>query len=122
MRETNQCAIDEMFAKTSQVKMNEKTRENACLELVTINDRPLKLMNDSGFKKILNPLLEDMRANFTVKAENILEKIGEKTNDVRYRIKLAVEGELVSLKADVATCRGRSILGVNSQFISVGKI
>ena len=84
--------------------MNKKTPKNACLELVSINDRPFKLMDDSGFRKILNLLLEDMRANFAVNAENIHEKIRKKANDVRYRIKLEVEGKLVFLKADVATC------------------
>ena len=83
--------------------MNEKTLQNPCLELVTINGRPFKLMDDSVFRKILNPLLEDMRAKFTVNAENIRQKIREKTNDAHYRIKLKVEGKLVSLKADVAT-------------------
>ena len=122
MRETNQCAIDAMFSKTIQVKMNEKTQENAYLELVTINGRPFKLMDDSGFRKILNPLLEGVRAKFTVNAENILEKIREKANNVRYRKKLEVEGKRVSLKADVAKYRDRSILGVNLQFISDGKI
>ena len=78
MRETNQCAIDEMFLKTIQVKMNEKTLENACLELVTISGCPLKLMDDSGFRQISNPLLEGMRAKITVNAENINEKIGER--------------------------------------------
>ena len=89
MRETNQCAIDEIFS-----KMNEETLENACLELVTINFRPFKLMDNSGLRKILNPLLEGMRAKFTVNAKNIHEKIGEKANDVRCRIKLEVEGSL----------------------------
>ena len=70
MRETNQCDINEMFSKMIQVKMNEKTQENACLELVTINGHPFKLMEDSGFRKILNPLLEGMQAKFTVDAEN----------------------------------------------------
>ena len=87
MRETNQCIIDEMFSKTIRVKMNEKTLENACLKLFTINGRPFKLMDDSGFRKILNPLLEDMQAKFTDNAKNIPEKIGEKANDVRNRKK-----------------------------------
>ena len=63
-----------------------------------------------------------MRANFNINADNIREKIGVKANDIRYRIKLEVEHRLVSLKADVATCRDRSILGVNLQFISDGKV
>ena len=45
-----------------------------------------------------------------------------KANDVRHRIKLEVEHRLVSLKADVAMCRNRSILGVNLQFTSDGKV
>ena len=60
-----------MFSKTIRVNMNEKTLENACLELVTINGRSFKLINDSGFRKILNPLLEGMRANFNINADNI---------------------------------------------------
>ena len=67
-------------------------------------------------------MLEDIRVKFTVNAKNIREKIGEKANDVRYRLKLEVKGKLVSLKADVATCHDRSIIGVNLQFISNGKI
>ena len=62
-----------------------------------------------------------MRARFAVNAENIREQIGEKANDVRNRIKLEVKGKLASLKADVATCRDRSILGVNLQYISDGR-
>ena len=122
MRETNECAIDEMFPKTIRVKMNKKTLENTCLELVTINGCPFKLMDDSGFRKILNPLLKGMRANFNINADNIREKIGVKANDVHYRIKPEVEHRLVSLKANVATCRNRSILGVNCSSLSDGKV
>ena len=111
-----------MLSKTIRVQMNVKTLKNAFFELVTINGGLLKLMDGSGFREILNSLLEGMRAKFSVNAENIREKIGVKANDVRYRIKLEMEGKLVSLKADVATCRDRSILGVNLQFISDGKI
>ena len=68
--------------------MNEKTLENACLELVTINGRPFELMDDSGFRKFLDPLLVGMRANFNINAGNIREKIAVKVNDVRYCIKL----------------------------------
>ena len=54
-----------MFSKTIRVKMNKKTLQNACLALVTINGRSFMLMVDSGFRKILNPLLEGMQPNFT---------------------------------------------------------
>ena len=79
-------------------------------------------MDDSEFRKILNLLPEGMRAKFTVNAKNIREKTEEKTNDIRNCIKLEVKGKPVSLKSDVATCRDRSILDVNLQFISDEKI
>ena len=60
-------------------------------------------MDDSGFRKILNPLLEGMQANFNINADNIREKIGVNANDVHYHIKLEV-------------------CGVNFQFISDGKV
>ena len=122
MREINQCAKDEMFSKTIRVKMNKNTLENASLDLVTTNGSSFKLMDDLGFRKILNPLLEGMRGNFNINEDNIREKIGVKANDVRYRIKLGVKHRLVSLKAEEATCRDRSILGVNLQFRSDGKV
>ena len=120
MRETNQSAIDKMFSKMIQVKMNKKTLENACLELATINGRSFKLMDDSWFGKTFNPLHEGMRAKFSVNAENVRERIGEMANDVHYRIELEVEGKLIFVKADVATCRYRSMLALSLQFISEG--
>ena len=102
--------------------MNKNTLENASLELVTTNGSSFKLMDDFGFRKILNPLLEGMRGNFNINEDNIREKIGVKANDVRYRIKLGVKHRLVFLKAEEATCRDRSILGVNLQFRSDGKV
>ena len=60
MGETNQCTIDQMSSKTIQVKMNEKTLEKACLELVTVKCSSFKLMDNSGLGKILNPLLGGM--------------------------------------------------------------
>ena len=51
-------------------KNERKDTENAYLELVTINGRPFKLMDDSGFRRILNPLFEGIRANFNINTDN----------------------------------------------------
>ena len=121
MRETNQCAINKIFQK--RFDKNEQKDIGKCLFKTSHNKcPPFKLIDDSGFRKILNSLLQSMRANFNINEDNIREKIGVKTNDVRYHIKLDVEHRLVSLKAGVETCRDRSILGVNLQFISDGKV
>ena len=77
MRETNQCGIDEMFSKTIQVKMNEKTLENACLQLVTINGRPFKLWTTLGLEKILNPCLKVCEPNLPSMQKISIRKLGK---------------------------------------------
>ena len=58
--------------------MNEKTLKNVCLEIVITNGRPFKLMDDSRLGRILNSMLEGMRAKFTVNVEKFREKIGKR--------------------------------------------
>jgi len=42
----------------SNVPLNKQKIIEACVQLVTINGRPLKLMDDSGFKMIMDPLMD----------------------------------------------------------------
>lgn len=44
--------------KSIRIDMNQQKLLDACVELVTVNRRPFSLIQDSGFKKILNPILE----------------------------------------------------------------
>lgn len=44
--------------KSIRIDINQQELIDACVELVTVNGRPFSLMHDSGFKKILNPILE----------------------------------------------------------------
>jgi len=47
-----------VLKKSYHVKLDKVTLLQACTEMVTVNGRPLTIFNDSGFKKILNPLTE----------------------------------------------------------------
>jgi len=44
--------------KSIRIDINQQELLDACVELVTVNGRPFSLMQDSGFKKILNPIFE----------------------------------------------------------------
>lgn len=44
--------------KSIRIDMDQQKLLDGCVELVTVNGRPFCLMQDSGFKKILNPILE----------------------------------------------------------------
>ncbi|KAL5246307.1 hypothetical protein ACI65C_013715 [Semiaphis heraclei] len=76
--------------------MDKNTLINACIELVSENGRPLSILEDSGFKKILNPLLK--------------------------AIEPELKNRLICLKVDGVTRLDRCILGINCQYFSDGKI
>jgi len=38
------------------VNLDKKTEVDACVQLVTINGRPFQLLEDSGFRMIINPI------------------------------------------------------------------
>ena len=78
MCETNQCAIDEMLSKAIRVKMNEKTLENACLQLVTLKGCLIKPMDDSGFRKFQTPCLKVCKPNILSVQKISVRKLGKR--------------------------------------------
>lgn len=44
-----------------QVQITTKTILDACVELVTVNGRPFSMLNDTGFRKILDPILNGLQ-------------------------------------------------------------
>jgi len=42
----------------SNVSLSKQKLIEACVQLVTVNGRPFTLMDDSGFKMIIDPLLD----------------------------------------------------------------
>lgn len=91
---------------------------NACTELVTVNGRPLSIVNDSGFKKIINPILESFGNTFSIDQRNVRKNVIETANSVVNDLKNLLRNRILSLKIDGATRLDKSILGINVQFIS----
>lgn len=93
---------------------------NACTELVTVNGRPFELLEDSGFRKILNPLLKglaglDNGCN-VINKRNVRSNVINKSNEVVENIKDLVKNKLLCLKMDCASRKDKSILGINVQY------
>lgn len=96
------------------------TKQNvidACVELVTINGRPFTLIEDSGFKKLLEPILEGFNDKFSINSQNVRNQISPTAQRVRQEITNIVKNRLLSLKMDCVTRHDRSILGFNIQII-----
>jgi bifunctional polynucleotide phosphatase/kinase len=104
------------------IEITERQVVNACVEMVTVNRRPFKALSDSGFRKILDPILKCFEGTFTISPENIRDKVEGKAKEIRDQIKKDVKNRFVSVKMDCATRLDRALLGINPQFNKKGKI
>lgn len=114
-----------MFNKTVSISMNAAILKEACVELVTVNGRPFSLLDDSGFRKIVDPIVQELnksKQTVAINPENIRDLVKMKAAAIRTSISQDLQGKLVSMKIDGATRLDRSIMGVNVQFISNGVI
>lgn len=54
------------------VQLNKKIILDACIDLVTVNGRPFTMLNDTDFRKILDPALNGLQEKqFTINSYSI---------------------------------------------------
>lgn len=102
---------------TVSLAIDEKTLMNACVEMVTKNGRPFALINDSGFRKIIDPILKALKSNVAITPDSVQLKVQSLANSIKSQISSEIKNKLISLKIDSATRFDRSILGINIQYI-----
>jgi len=71
-------------------------------------------MEDSGFKRVIQPYVTSLQTSLKINAENIRELIPSKSAEVRHEIASLLKNRLFCLKLDSAKRLGRSILGKTS--------
>lgn len=60
------------FIKPSiKVKTDMKKLINSCIELITVNGRPYSLLDDSGFRNIIDPILNGIQNNVVLNSRSI---------------------------------------------------
>ncbi|XP_026819466.1 uncharacterized protein LOC113558160 [Rhopalosiphum maidis] len=90
---------------------------STCTELVTVNGRPFKLLEDSGFLKILNPLLKGLGDScYVINKRNVRSNLIVKSNEVVANIKDSIKNKLLCFKMDCASRKDKSIIGINVQY------
>lgn len=105
-----------------KVKLNKEKILEACVELITVNGSSFEMLEYSGFKKILNPIVAAIDKNFSINSENVKLLIPETASKIVTKIRTALEKRIFPLKVDIATRLDKSILGINAQLIIDGKI
>ena len=74
------------------------------------------MIDDSGFRKELNPLLQALpnsHSKACIIAENIRDEVGTFTLKLQTEIQEKICGKLILLKIDIATRLDKATLGVN---------
>lgn len=95
--------------------MTAKDLVEACTDLVTINGRPFELLEDSGFKKIINPIIKGLDNTVIINTKTIRGEVIKRAKSVINDIKSLVNNRLICLKLDCVTRKDRSILVINIQ-------
>lgn len=99
-------------------------------ELVTINNRPLACLYDSGMRKLNQRETEFLTdagqgIGLTAGTEKcppaVLQYIDDLSNGIVNAIKSKIGGRMVSLMVDIGSRNARDILGVSIQYIRDGK-
>ena len=112
---------------TITVNLSAQEALDACVEMVTVNGRPFSCLKDSGFRKILDPVLTSLNKasagpTVTVNRQTISQLITSKAKKLRDQIRAEVAGKLVSLKADTCKRIDRHLMGVNIQLVKNCKL
>lgn len=108
----------------NNINITKEKLKLACLELVTVNGRPFSIIEDSGFRKIIDPIIEGIskKERITINKNNIRDMVAPSAKQCKENIIQDVRNRMISLKVDAATRIGRSFLGINIQFIKDGTI
>jgi hAT family C-terminal dimerisation region len=104
------------------VQLSKHRLLQAVVELCTVNGRPFTILNDTGMRLILDPIIDAMPEKFKLNAENLPNLINEEASKTRKEITDMFRNQIFSLKIDCVTRLDRGFLGVNIQRVVNGRI
>lgn len=107
--------------KKSEDTLNILSQE--CVKLVAIHGRPLSLIDDEAFQKILSLVpVKVENENKKINSYNIRDQVVKTAYELRTELANELRGKFISLKVDIASISTRGFMGVNLQFIQNGRI
>ncbi|KAH9378620.1 hypothetical protein HPB48_014698 [Haemaphysalis longicornis] len=89
---------------------------NSCVELLTRNGRPFWLIDNSGFRKIIDPVLKALNAKRAITAEAVTNRVQEQAKSKREEISQSLKNRMFSLKIYSVSRLDRALLGIDAQY------
>lgn len=93
--------------------------EKSCIEMVTVNGLPFSIVEESGFRKMLDPLLKACgrsRDQCGITKQKLQKLVKRKAEELRYRIVEEIENKLLSLQISCAALVDRNFLHFSVHF------
>lgn len=115
--------IDPLIAEQMQLKIIQ-----CMVEQVTINGRTFSSLSDSGYVKLQEDKIKQLKGTrFEIhmndkKYTQVKEYIGKTAKKIQEKIKAEADGQHASLMLDVASKNRNSVLGINVRYIINGRI
>lgn len=101
------------------VKIRKSIFDDGCIDMVTKNCRPYSSLQDNGFRKIVDPILQQFQAighEISLDHDSMRCKTEMKLIEMKQRIAAEMKGKMLCLKIDTATKHDRCIFGVNVSY------
>ena len=94
--------------------------QQLAVEAVTLNGLPLSVFEKSSIKKLLKPML--VATGISLNRKSVRELTLKMAKKRVYELKEKVKGQLLCLKVDLCTRKGRHFIGINVQTIINGTV
>lgn len=110
-----------------QFTIRDKVLLNNCMEMIIKNGRSIDIINDSGFRKIIDPIIKNININNLNKQqfnidESVIElEIIKKANLIKDNIKSLIRNQILNLNIDIMTRNDKSILVIHVQLQYLGE-
>lgn len=114
LRDDQPGAVQKMPSIT--IEMDPTFFKTACVKMVTAGGLTFNVFDKPGVSDIFQQIEKGLKIPH-INRNNIVTKIDNAAEQFKARIRNELDGKFISLKADSATHRGRSILGVNCQYL-----
>lgn len=131
VKHTTEYKIIEEINKTKQNETKEKNKsenkiveklQKYCTQLVTVHGRPLAMIEDEAFQKIINLVLPSNADVKQINQKSIKEHVCETAYKMKHKLQEEIKHQMISLKIDSATCTERKFIGINIQYIKNSEI
>lgn len=110
---------------TLKIRMSPATVFRSYVHSLTLDGRPLAIVNDGGMRMLLNPILkafDDAKTHLDLSIPNVKKYLTKYTQAVKDEISKEIANSIIHVKLDLASRQRKSILGINVQFMKDGEI